>query len=526
MKRILSLFLLFALCLSLFACGKNDDLDFISDKLSPYINFDLSDITGGSYTLDDQYGTPTADKVERLFRKDRLSAAMGYENGLQAVGSPVFGDAAHLYYEIALTEDGEGAFSNLYTGEGTQTLFLGYYEFLEELGARDEYPAIFYNKTLTEYVSQMTVIPHITEGIVEQGDKVRINYERYNDKDTLAGTAQNIRVDTNSFSLYTDMPSFLLDSLIGKKLGEAYTVSGTETVTNEDGTETTATFKYKVTPVYCVEERYETVAVTVPTDAYLPEDGEAFVALNGKTVYFRIMLESFYQFNTPVLNDDFLNKTYGFVTGEIDPDAVLRVATQKYIEQTAEKREKALKGQALSLVMSKVYDEGGVKYRPKTQYQAYYDEMLNSLSERYKEAKQYAEQQGEGFTMSLEEYAIYYLTYYGMYDAEAYASLQEYLDEQATRKLDARILLLGAAELAGLRLTPDECRQLFEEELQEALKEENASGETPATREELIEAAGGEAEVMLSIALEYAEEALTNYIYENNTWTINDVSGS
>ena len=58
------------------------------------------------------------------------------------------------------------------------------------------------------------------------------------------------------------------------------------------------------------------------------------------------------------------------------------------------------------------------------------------------------------------------------------------------------------------------------------MEEENASSETPATREELIEAAGGEAEVMLAIALEYAEEALTDYIYENNTWTINDVSGS
>lgn len=523
MKRALSLFLLLSLCLSLFACGKNDDVDFVSDRLKPYINFSLSDITGGSYTLQDQYGTPDAADVERKFRFDRLTAAMGYENGLRTEGMPVFGDAAHLYYEIAF---GEKRYSNLYTGEGTQTLVLGYYEFLDDLNARDEYPAIFYNEALTDYVSQMTVPPRVTEGVVKQGDKVRISYERYNDKDILVGKAQNLRIDTDSLELYEEIPTFLLESLVGKDLGAKYTVSGTETVTNEDGTTTTATFQYKVTPVCVVEERFDTVMITVPSDAYLPEDGEELVALNGKTVTFRIMLESFYQFDTPALNDAFLSKTYGFVTGEHKPDAILRVATQKYIEQTAVKREAALKSQALSTVMTKVRENGGVKLRPDTQYRQYYNEFLSGLGERYKEAMEYAEKQGESFTMSLEDYAIYYLTYYGLYDSAVYASLEEYIDEQAKIKLDARILLMGAAELAGLRLKKDEYRTLFEEELQKQIDEQNASSETAVTREELIEAGGGEAEMLLSFVLTHAEEALTDYIYENNTWTVKDVSES
>ena len=528
MKRVFSLLLCLVLCLPLFSCGKDDDLDFISDSLKPYIDFDLSDITGGNYTLEDEYGTLDAISVARKFRADRLSAATGYEDGLKTEGTPVFGDAAHLYYEIALTEGGEGSFSNLYTGEGTQTLFIGYWEVLDKLSARDEYPPIFYNEALTSYVSKMTVIPHVTEGTVAQGDKVRVNYKRYNDKDTLLGEAQNIRIDTGALDLYKDLPypSFLLNSLVGKTIGEEYTVSGTETVTNEDGTTTTATFKYVVTPAYVVEEHFETVAITVPSDAYLPEDGEALMALNGKTVYFRLMLESFYKFNTPALDDDFLHKTYGFVTGEREADAILRAATEKYIERMTAKRAEALKSQALITVMSKLLENGGVKYRPQVQYEQYYNEMLDMLGERYNEAKKYAEEQGQDFTMSLEEYSIYYLTYYNMYSAEVYSSLQEYIDEQAKQKLDARILLIGAAEVAGLRLKPEGYRAIFEEELQKSLEEQNASAETPVTREELIESAGGEEAVMLAIILDHAERVLEDYVYKNNTWTVKDVSKS
>lgn len=527
MKRILSLFLLFALCFSLFSCGKDDDLDFVSDSIKPYINFDLSDITGGKYTLQDEYGILDAAGAQRKFRSDRLAAAMGEENGLRTEGSPAFGDAAHLYYEIALTEDGQGEFSNLYTGEGTQTLFIGYWEFLETLNARDEYPPIFYNEALTSYVSKMAVVPHVTEGVVASGDKVRINYKRYNDKNALVGEAQNLRIDTDVPSLYKNIPSFLLNSLVGKTIGEEYTVSGPETVTNKDGTTTTATFEYKVTPVYVVEENdaFETVAVTVPTDAYLPEDGEALVALNGKTVYFRLMLESFYKFDTPELDDHFLRKKYGFVTGESEPAAVLRVATEMYIEQHEANREAALKSQALSIVMSKLRDNGGVKYYPQTQYRQYYDDVMNGLRDRFNEARQYAQQEGQDFTMSFEEYAIYYLTYYGMYDAETYSSLQEYADDQVKLKLDARIVLLGSAELADLRLTAKGYRAVFEEELQKALEKQNADGAT-VTREELIESVGGEAEAMMQIVLDHASEALTDYIYKNNTWTVKDVSKS
>ncbi|MBO5652829.1 MAG: hypothetical protein J6S44_01280, partial [Clostridia bacterium] len=170
--------MLLVLCVPLFSCGKNDDLDFVSDSLKPYIDFALSDITGGSYTLSDSYGTIDAAYAERKFRDDRLNAAIPV--GIKNEGTPAFGDAAHLYYEIAFTEDGDGAFSNLYADEGTQSLFIGYWEFLDDM-PRDEYLPIFYNKALTDYVSQMTVIPHIKEGTVKQGDKVRITYVRYDD---------------------------------------------------------------------------------------------------------------------------------------------------------------------------------------------------------------------------------------------------------------------------------------------------------------------------------------------------------
>ena len=524
MKRALSALLLLALCFSLFSCGARD-VDFASDSMKPYIRFKLSDLIGGSYTLTDNYGDLDAAAAERKFRDDRLNAATPLERKDQ--GSPAFGDAANLYYEIALTENGEGAFSNLYTDEGAQNLFIGYWEFLDGL-PEDEYLPIFYNQALTEYVDNMTVIPHITEGVVEEGDKVRITYVRYDKNKMAVGTATNLRFDTAFPALYEEMgyPSFLLDSFVGKELGEEYEISGIETVKNQDGTTTEETFYYSVKPVYKVEETFETVAITVPDDAYAAEDGEALVALNGKTVYFRLMLESYYAFNTPDLSDEFLYSTYGFVTGEGDPVKRLEVATEKYIALAKERKEADLKSQALSQVMSKLLDNNGVRKYPKAKYNAYYEQIMQTLRERYMEASADATKNGQDIGMSFEEYSIYYLTYYGYYDSEQFSSLDEYVAVQVESKLDARILLLGAAELADLRLSRKEYLALFEEELQRSLEHEIALGNTTATREDLIASAGGEEEALMVTVLAYAEKAVADFIYANNTWTVTDGNGS
>lgn len=525
MKRVLSVFLFLTLCLSFFSCGKEDTLNYISGNLKPYIDFELSDLTGGSYELTDTVGIYTAAKAQRKLRQDRLSAATPLN--IKGEGQPSFGDAAHLYYEIATTENGEGAFSNLYTDEGTQTLFLGYWEFLDTL-PEDEYPTVFYNEQLSEYVSSMTVIPHITEGTVKAGDKVRVSYIRYNENGIAVGQATNLRIDTSCLYLYEEAgyPAYLLDSLVGKTIGEKYEISGEETTENEDGTTTTATFKYAITPVYLVEEVFETVAVTLPEDTYSEEDGEKLVALNGKTVYFRLMLESFYAFNTPALHDDYLYRTYGFVTGKTDPVEILESATQKLVDLMNEHRETTLREQALSVIMSKIRDDGGIRKYPKEQYDLRYREMYDVLVERYAQARQDALTKDEVFSMTLEQYAIYYLSYYGYYDSEKYSSLQEYLETQVEWELDARLILMGTMQLADLRLSEKEYRALMEEELQKSLEIEIAEGNTTATREDLIDAAGGEEAALLVMVFEHAERVVTDFIYENNTWSIKDGSES
>ena len=542
MKRVLSLVLFFVLCLSLFSCGSaDDDLDFISENIKPYIDFKYADLVDGSYELIDEYGIYDAARAQKQFRNDRLYLAAPV--GLKNEGKPSFGDAAHLYYEIAMTENGEGSFSNLYTNEGTQTVFIGYWEILDSL-PKDEYPPVFYNKTISDYLSEMTVIPHITEGSVKAGDKVRISYSRYrlqtdeqgniktdengNKIRIKVGEANNLRIDTACLSLYEEagFASFLLNSLVGKPLGTQYSVQGTETVENEDGTETTVAFEYDVTPVYTVEETFQTVRVAIPKDTYSAEDGESLVALNGKTVYFRLMLESYYQYNTPAMSDQFLYDAYGFVTGKKDSDELLEAATEKYIQLMKKTREDALRAQALSVVMSTLRDEGGVRKYPKVQYNTYYDEIFEMLSERYREAKEYAETNGDTFTMTVEEYAIYYLTYYGYYDTSVYSSLKEYIEDQVEGMLDARIMLFGAAQLARLRLSKEEYRALYEEELQTRLENANASGDDTVTHEDLIKADGGEENGILVFALSHAEKAITDFIYENNTWSIKEGSNS
>ena len=513
MKRVLSLFLLLALALSLFSCGGDKNFNYVTSDMKNYVRLSLSDFTGGTYTLTDNYGTYDDERVMRQFRDDRLTyaGALGQRNE----GAPAYGDGAQIYYEVALTQDGEGVFSNLYTGEGTLYIMLGYWEFLEQF-PRDEYHPVFYNQTLSEFLEGREVVPHITEGVVKEGDKVRVSYTRFNEKGIAVGTATNLRIDTGSLSLYPEeeYAPFLLSSLVGKTIGKKYTVEGMEKVKAEDGTVTEQKFSYEVTPSYVVEEEFATVAVTLPADTFTAEEGEAYQILNGKTVYFRILLEGFYAYNTPALTPSFLLTTYGIVTSETEEDKILADAIPKYIAKMEEERLADLKEQALVAVMSKLYDEDHIRKYPEKEYNAYYNDLYERCVKLLKDAKDYADENGYEFPeMTLEEY----LVAAGIYDETEHKDMAAYLSYETKQELHARLLLFAIAQVAEVRYTEKEYRAFFEAELEKSLAEENANG-LDTTREDLIAAAGGEEAAYFVTLWAYTEEAVTEYIYKNNTW--------
>ncbi len=519
MKRILSLFLLLVLSLSLFSCGKDKDFNYVTSDMTDYVKLSLSDFTGGTYTLTDNYGTYDAERVERQFRDDRLTAAGAL--GQRNEGSPAFGDGAQVYYEVALTEDGQGVFSNLYTGEGTRYIMLGYWEFLEQF-PRDEYHPVFYNKTLSDFIDDLTVVPHITEGVVKKGDKVRVSYTRFNENGIAVGTATNLRIDTGSPDLYpeTEYAPFLLSSLIGKPIGEKYKVEGMETVTAEDGTTSEMKFSYEVIPSYVVEEEFATVAVTLPDDTFAVEEGEAYQILNGKTVYFRLLLEGFYAYNTPTLSPSFMLSAYGIVTNETEEEKILADVIPKYIAKMEQERLADLKEQALVKVMSKLYDENHIKKYPEKEYNAYYNLLYQKCADLFKSSKDYAAQNGYEFPeMTLEEY----LVEAGILDKTKYANLADYLNYEAEQEMHARLLMFAMAQIADERYTEAEYRSFFEAELKQSLEAEKAEG-LDTTREDLIKAAGGEEAAYFATLRKYTEAAITEYVYKNNTWKMEPAS--
>lgn len=454
MKRLFALLLLCSILL-LSACG-DGGFSYITSDINDYYRLSLSEVTGGTYDVD----LPPEITEEDVWREFRyLQLYYSVNNGSTDLdtylGNPEFGDHVFFFYDIALSPDGEGLFSNLFSEDGAYGYTIGSWEFAAD--DEDSSP-IFANKTFSDALETMTPAPRVTSGTVEKGDVIVLDFDHLNEENVLENRQTEVRIDTSDLSLYESyFPADFLNSLIGKNIGEEFTV---KTSVIPTGKTEAVTHTYTCIVTHKVEETYTTVAIDVPEDAFTEKDGEARMALNGKTVYVRCAIARYVDFLVPELDAEFFIDTLGLNTEETNIERIKAEAVEKKLAQLEEQR---LVGEVYPIVADMIYtrifeDESRLIAYPAGLVKKDYDTLVKRVTEAYNNSKKQASDSGLAFDYkNLSEYAA---DYYG-YNPDLFKDVYDFCRDEAEYQVRKQLLSFLIVQLAGIRYNEKESDDIF-----------------------------------------------------------------
>lgn len=552
MKRIVALFLC-AVTLLLSACA-GDDFDYVTSDMTDYYDLDLSELIGGTYDLDIPDEITEEDAWRELRRLQLYYAAHGGGASLDIyTGSPEFGDEAHIYFDIALSPDGESLVSNLFSPDGSRGVTIGLWEFPEEMV--ETYNPILDGKVLSEALLSTLPATRVKEGAVERGDVIVLDYDVLDKDNVRTESKTEVRIDTSTLYLYENhLPGAVLEALVGKTVGEEFSVS--HTFTPKEGAEA-VTETYRCIVTHKVEETFSTVAVDVPADAFDEEYSDVMRSLNGKTVYVRYVLARYVDYTVPVLGNKFYIETLGLVTDETDPDKVQEAAIAQIVYQKQQTRLlNVIYPRVTDVIFDKLFARTDrVKTFPETVLKAEYDALYEEVSEAYEEAKTAAADKGEKFKYdTLDAFSAWYYDY----DPALFSSAKAFCEDEAKYQITLRLAIFTIAQLADVRYTSEEADSalatyldyqmtyftsrgvsLTEEELKLLHGKGDASEGTKKyaeyvkltikfyqtyqgvtiAEEDVIKEYGTKDQILFRAVFQAMQIEVMEYLYENNTWT-------
>lgn len=552
MKRFLACILALSMLLILPSCGRRRELDYISGDMTKWFDLSLSEVSGGTYEIDLPKEITDEDVYKELRWLQLYYATRGNTNtGDIYLTCPEFADVVFFYYDVALTPDGDSVVSNLFSEDGATNITVGLWEFPQ--GKIEQENALFDSKIFSDALTQTQPSGRVKEGVVEEGDVVMLSYSVFDEENVQKDSFSNVRINTNSdsFHVYEDIhPKAILSDLIGKTLGEEYTV--TDTFVPENGGEAvTYTYRYKVS--YKALETFKTVEISLAADAFGEDHTEAWRSLNGKTVYLRYVVPRFVDYDPPALDASFYINTLGLKTEETDANKLTELAHAAIKDKLAQQR---LAEEVYPLVRKAIYDrvfarDDRVKKLPKKQVEQLQEKFLATVKAEYETGKSelnfpYAD---------INDFAAAYYNY----SLEEYPTAEEVCLAAAEEVVTFRLLTFTIAQLAGIRYTPEKCEeyyavylqyqiqgytkptygvtltdeeraqihldagenkvdQLFEELVQLLIKHYAVFEQVTLTPEEMREILGGKENFLFDGLLEITEMNVLEYLYENNTW--------
>lgn len=555
MKKRLLLILLAALLLFLPACSR-DNFDYLKSDITKYYDLDLSEIKDGTYAIELSPEITEEDAWRELRRLQLYYAKHnGGEDLDQYLDSPSFGDEAMIYYDIALTPDGEGLVSNLFSEDGAHAVLIGLWEFPDE--KLDEYNPILDSRELSEALEKLIPVSRVTEGTVEFGDIVVIDFDRYDGSGVLdrEKSRTEVRIDTTALSLYEGAyPKEILDVLVGKPIGEEFSVS--YSYTPEGKTEPVSGHYQCIVTHKLLETEYECLAIDVPADTFDKEYSEQMQALNGKTVYLRYEMVRYIDYTVPELGPRFYVDTLGLKTDETDPHEIEKIALSQIQMQLTETRLlKEIYPQVTDVIMDKLFErEDRVKKLPKKLFDKEYKALVEEVTEAYRVDKAEAENKGTAFPYkNIDEYSAAYYEY----DPALFDDMEAFCKDEARYQLTLRLAIFGMAQVAGIRYSEEESDELFatymeyqcryftqngvtlsEEELALLHGDGSASNGNKRyaeyvklvekfytqqgitlTAEQIMEEFGTKEDLKFRAVFQAMQITVMEYVYENNTWT-------
>ncbi|MCQ2386069.1 MAG: hypothetical protein MJ078_05295, partial [Clostridia bacterium] len=174
LKKIVAVILCLILTMGLFSCRQpKAPFDYLLSDLSEYVALSRSDIEGLRMDLGDSYVADTEEEVNRYLEARQWFYATVEEEKVYGQ-KPGRGDQAYIYYDVSLTEDGEGVLSNL-SGEGTKLISVGAEDYPFLMNYVND-PYFFYQKAFTEDLLQSQGTVKLTQRTIAPGDVLRAKY--------------------------------------------------------------------------------------------------------------------------------------------------------------------------------------------------------------------------------------------------------------------------------------------------------------------------------------------------------------
>lgn len=461
MKRALALFLC-ALLLLLSACS-GDSFDYVTSDMTEYFDLTPDELRGGVYSID-LPPEVTEEDAWRQMRYFQLYHAKRNENNTDALdcylGCPEFGDEAFIYYDVALAPDGDGVISNILSDLGADGITLGFWEFPEK--QQSTFDPFLDNKALSDKLLETLPAARVTEGVVGEGDVLVLDYDILSSENILIEDETEVRIDTKHLNDYASLyPAELLSALVGKTIGEEYTVTFTKKV---DGKDDTCRMRYKIT--HTVKETWTHVAVDIPSDAFTLEDhGQTRYDMNGKTVWVRFTVARYVDYIVPTLGPDFYINTLGLKTEETDPHAIERAAIEQSLFQMKQERlYQEVYPMVWDVYLEKLFArDDRVKNLPDALYQREYDAMVQNVLLAYDQQKGKAESAGQTFPYTnIDDFAK---SYYG-YGSLGIQSYKDFCAAEAEYQITLRLFVFTAAQLTGKRQTLAQYEEYYKRALE------------------------------------------------------------
>lgn len=537
MKRLLSFTLaLLTLCVTILTAGCGGGFENYCDSdMKRYVDISLSDFTGKTVELAGVYPEITReDAIHELDYYRMFHASSQNGEGIDVyLSKPGLWDVTHIYYDLTATENGQTIASNLFGEGGAQAAPTGYWMFEDKLDEYADtsgiYHPIFTSKALSDallatkpatriYFEEGTPFSH-SEGAV-----LYIDYQlSYDNGEIAPRSVKDLRIDTSMRDYFVNKyGEAFFDALFSpeNEYGKNFEVATTAKDANGSDVPVTYTVKVK----YLAEEVMSTVPVTLGENAFDDSYSDALQALNGKTVYLHFFIHHFEDYVASDLNSKFVTEQLGYQPkeGEDEESEIVEGAIAMMEKKLKEKRENAIKEEAMATFIDSFYSESLVKRIPKELYYEQYNYIVNTIQAAYIEELNAARENGKEFPYaSVHEYAADYTN--PKYSLEEFPTLESYADTVATETVSVRVFLMAMAQLAGKRMSYLELRQQYEtvyEQSAEALKAQN--GVEGKEAEIILYASSGKCttpeELEWDILWTVVYGRLTEYVYENNTW--------
>ncbi len=488
----------------------NEDLPFNYSELDIkdyFADFSASEVTGltipgKEYSVaevDEEY---IKDYINYLFRASAKVEVSGNRS------EPVdYADQLYIYI-----------LSAKYNGESVQDDY-----FINAYGQSN--PLIIGDKTFGEEFDNALIglIPadsyytHKTSASVTDTSVITLSYNATIEGEEKAyKSVSNLRLDLATADSYLKTPLLAAAPVVGQQFEftAVYDI-------DDDGEDETVKYEAFINSV--LEETPFVFTATLPED-YFPETWEdEYTELNGKAIEFSVIIEysnsysakKYEEITKADIEAMVKAQSLNFTVKKDSDDATTKAELFDFLMDAEKKsREESLKNNKINLIWNTILDEMTFAVPEEASVKAA-TSLRAQLQATYME---YAGTYGDSFLSDCPTLEDFARDYYFGYDAEEYASYEEYIDEySAVRYARQQMLLYGIFEYCNLKIDEDAFQKEYKSTMESNQKYFGTS-DKPATEKEVnrqfIAQYGADLETLLRS--NYIYEAVNNYLTEKN----------